>query len=75
VSLEADLSVMSVNMLVMHFSQRQMIVSAEECWPAGHVCACLYTTAECPAVSSCTMFSVCQLFSSLLRTDLTNVEM
>jgi hypothetical protein len=24
----------------MHFSHRQMIVSAEECWPAGHVPVC-----------------------------------
>jgi hypothetical protein len=76
VSLEADLSVTSINMLVMHFSQRQMIVSGEECWPAGHVPVCTQPLNIPPsAVSSCTLFPVGQLFSLLLWTDFTNVEL
>lgn len=59
-SLEADLSVTRVNMLVIRFSQRQMIVSAEECWPAGHVPAGTQLLNVPPsAVSNCTLFSVC----------------
>jgi hypothetical protein len=76
VSLEADLSVTSINMLVMRFSQRHMIVSAEECWPAGHVPVCTQPlNVRLSAVSSCTLFPVGQLFSLLLRTDFTNVKM
>jgi len=76
VSLETDPSVTSINMLVMHFSQRQVIVSVEECWPAGHVPVCIQLLNVPPsAVSSCTMFPVGQLFSSLLRADFTDVEM
>jgi len=51
-------------------------MSAEECWPAGHVSVCTQPlNVPLSAASSCTLFPVGQLFSLLLQTDFRSVEL